>query len=442
MKPHSPPPIRPRRTALLPAMALAVALVLGWAPGPRAGAATASDITADWPQWRGPQRTGHAAPGQRAPERLGTDLKPQWKVAAGSGFAGLVIAQGTLVVFAEDGRDEVVIALDSATGRERWRTPVGPRFEDEWGAGPRSTPLIDGGHVYAQSCVGEFSCLRLADGTRVWSTSFERDFGVVFLGNKANEGTARRRGNNGSGVIDGNTLVLPVGGTSGNSLVAFDKRTGKVLWRCGDDEAAYASLMVGELAGVRQVIAFTADALLGADLATGRLLWRVPLKTNAKRHAATPVLAGNRVLANSHTFGTVCFEIRRRGDALEAVELWRNTDLKINVATPVRVGDHCYSQGPAKDLVCFDAATGAVKWSQPGFGSGRKDYASVIALANRLLVLAEDGQLVLVEASPAAYRELGRAQVCGNTWAFPAYADGRLFVRDNRSVSCYDLNIR
>src|SRR4029079_7095278 len=159
---------------------------------------------------------------------------------------------------------------------------------------------------------------------------------------KANEGTATRRGNNGSGVIDGGRIVLPVGSTSGASLVCFDKLTGKVQWKSGDDEAAYSSFMVATLAGIRQVVAFTADALLGADVATGKILWRVPLKTNAKRHAASPVILGDRVVVNSHTIGLVCFKIAKDGPGIKATQEWVNKDLKINLATPVVVGDYLY----------------------------------------------------------------------------------------------------
>ncbi|HVY69920.1 MAG TPA: hypothetical protein VHH73_08315, partial [Verrucomicrobiae bacterium] len=118
---------------------------------------------------------------------------------------------------------------------------------------------------------------------------------------------------------------------------------------------------------------------------------------------------------------------------------WANTEHKINLATPVLVDGFLYCQGGSKDYVCVDARTGATKWSQPGFGSGNKDYSSTIAVGKNLLVLAEDGQLVLIEANPEKYVELGRLQVCGNTWSFPALADGKLYVRDGRNLVCVDL---
>lgn len=393
----------------------------------------------DWPQWRGPERSGHAASSAVRVHGLPRELSPQWRVSIGGGHSSPVIANGKLVYLDEQNGREVAHALDARTGRELWRVEYADSFKDEWGAGPRATPIIDGDRVYVQACNGEFRCLRMADGGTVWQTSFEKDFGVKFLGSKANEGTAARRGNNGSGVIDGDRLVLPVGGTAGASLVCFDKRTGRVLWKSGDDEAAYSSLMTGTLAGVRQVVALTADALLGADWADGRILWRVPLKTNAKRHAASPVLIGDRVLVNSHTIGLLCFEIRRTGPGFAAVPVWENKELKINLATPVVVGDQLYCQGASRDYVCVDLKTGRQLWSEPGFGLGRKDYASTIVAGDRLLVLTEDGQLLLLKADPAKYSEVARLQVCGSTWSHPALAEGRLYVRDGRQLFCVEL---
>lgn len=387
----------------------------------------------DWPQWHGPKRDCYAQ-NEGVLTTLPKELKPDWKISIGGGFSAPVVTANKLVYLDENGSSEVAHLLDATTGKEVWKVTYADRFSDEWGAGPRATPIIDEGRVYVQACNGEFKCLDLADGKEIWKTSFEKDFGVKFLGSKANEGTATRRGNNGSGVIDGERLFLPVGNTSGASLVAFDKKTGKVLWKSGDDEAAYSSLMVATLAGVRQVVAFNAEGLVGADTGSGKILWRVPLKTNAKRHAATPVIFGDHVAVNSHTFGVACFKIVKDSGGLAAKEVWVNKDAKINLATPVLVDGFLYSQGPLKDYICMNATTGQTEWRQPGFGQGRKDYASTIVIGKKLLVLAEDGQLLLLEPNPQKYTEIARLQVCGNTWCFPAYANGKLYVRDGQQL--------
>ena len=394
--------------------------------------------TGNWPQWRGPNRTGYA---KDAPTitSLPKELKPVWKIDIGGGFAAPVVQGNALIYVDENGSREFAHRVDAATGKEVWKIDYAKMESDEWGAGPRATPIIDGERVYVQSMNGEFRCLDLASGKTIWQTSFDQQFGVKFLGSKAREGTASRRGNNGSGVIAGDKLVLPVGNTEGASLVCFNKSDGKVLWKSGTDEAAYSSFITATLAGVPQVVAFTADALLGASLDDGKILWRVPLETNAKRHAATPVVDGDNVIVNSHTIGLVAFRISKDTGGLTATPAWANKDLKINLATPVLVDGHLYCQGANKDYVCAEAATGKLKWSKPGFGQGRRDYSSSIVVGQNLLVLTEDGTLLLLQPNPEKYTEIARLQVCGNTWSFPAYANGRLYVRDTRNLQCIDL---
>lgn len=394
---------------------------------------------ADWPQWRGPSRDGHAD-GQLT--ALPRELKPVWKISAGPGHSSPILAKGKLIYLDEQEKMETVHLLDADTGKEIWRTPFAGAVGDEWGSGPRSTPFVDGDRLYVQSCNGEFRCLSVADGKNIWGTSFAKNYGVKFVGNKALEGTATRRGNNGSGLVDGARVYVPVGSVNAASIVCFDKLTGKEIWKSLNDEAAYSSFMVGTLAGTKQLVALTADALVGLNLETGRVLWRVPFKTGAKRHAASPVLIGDVVTANSQTIGLVGTRISRDGAGFKAGPDWANSSLKINLATPVLVGRHLYSQGVNKDYVCVDAATGELQWSQPGLGRGNKDYASTIALGKNLLVLFESGELVLLAADPAKYTELGRLQVCGSTWSHPAYADGRLYVRDGRELLCLDLGAK
>lgn len=147
----------------------------------------------DWPQWLGPTRDNHVAAKENLPIRLYADLKPIWKIPIGGGFSSPIVADERLVYFDENGEKEIVHSLDAKTGKEIWQTPIASRYADEWGAGPRSTPFVDEDRVYVQSCNGEFRCLNLADGKIVWGASFEKDFGVKFLGSKANEGVAARR---------------------------------------------------------------------------------------------------------------------------------------------------------------------------------------------------------------------------------------------------------
>jgi outer membrane protein assembly factor BamB len=396
---------------------------------------------ADWPQWMGPHRDGHAGPGAFSAKTLSPAAEPMWKHAIGGGFSSPVVV-GDRVVYCDIQNDqEVAHAVELATGKELWATKYSPGFGDEWGPGPRATPVVDGDRVYVQSCVGEFRCLDLKDGKVHWGTSFEKDFGVRFLGNKANEGTAARRGNNGTSVVNGDTIYVPVGSTAGASLVAFEKLTGKVIWKAGDDEAAYAALQIADIAGTPQVVYFTADALCGYSCTDGKSLWRAPLRTNAKRHAATPLLLGDRIVVNSHTFGTLAFEIGKSGDTWTATKAASNPQMKINLASLVAIGGHLYGHGQSRNFVCLDAGTLKQAWAQDGFG---KELSSTIALDDqRLLVLTDLGEMVLVAADPKEYRELGRLQVCGKTWSMPAVAGDHVVVRegltDGWKLSCWNF---
>jgi len=396
-------------------------------------------IAGDWPQWRGPQRDGHAAKDEAPLASLPADLKPIWRKEIGGGFSSPIVAAGKLIYLdASDGR-EVAHALEPSTGKEIWKISFAPVFEDEMGIGPRSTPFVDGDRLYAQSCRGEFRCLELATGRVVWGTSFEKDFGVKFLGGKANEGTAARRGNNGCGVIDGSRLFLPVGSTKA-SLACFDKMTGKLLWTVGEDEAAYSSILVATLARVRQAVYFSAEALMGIRATDGKILWRLSLKTNAKRHAATPVVFEDTVMVNSHTIGLLSFKIKSDSDQFTATQNWADRDLKINLATPVLTGEHLFSQGAGKEYVCVNARTGQLKWTHEGFG---ENYSATILVGSKLLVLTDRGELVELAADPERYNELGRWQICGKSWSHPAYSEGHLYVREGLTsgwkLSCFDL---
>jgi outer membrane protein assembly factor BamB len=395
-----------------------------------------SIAAADWPQWLGPTHDGHAGAGEKLKEKIPSDLTPLFRLPIGTGFSSPVIV-GDRMVFV-DGVDENEIAhcVDLKTVKELWKEPFAAKYIDEWGSGTRATPIIDGNRVYAQSCNGEFRCFNLADGKTIWAVSFEKDFGVKFLGSKANEGTAARRGNDGSPVVDGDLIFVPVGQTEGASVVAFNKENGKVIWKSGNDEAAYSSLVVADIAGLRQVIHFNAEGLAGYNRDNGKLLWRVPIVTNAKRHAMTPVVIGDNIVINTHTVGMISYLISKDGDKFSAKESWRNKNLKINLCTPVLVGGFLYCHGPNRNYVCVDASNGETKWTQGGFG---EQVSSTISIGDKLVVVTDTGELLILKANPDRYEELARMQVCGKTWNFPAFADGKIYVRDQREIACYAI---
>jgi outer membrane protein assembly factor BamB len=394
---------------------------------------------ADWPQWRGPARDGAVKDPAHPLTKLSQDPKPLWEVAVGPGQSSPIVAQNKLLFMDGLAGKEVLHCLDAANGKELWQAEIGPmvEFQNAYGEGPRCTPLVDEDLVYAQSCGGEFRCLALKDGKQIWATSFGENYGATWFGNKSpdpesKETASRRHGNNGSAVVDGDRIFVPVGSPKKGTLVAFNKLTGKELWAAGADNTAYSSVMVATLAGTRQAVHLTADALMGVEASSGRILWREPLKTGAKRHVATPVIDGDTVTVTSTSIGTIRFKITQSGGNFTSQRLWENPTMKVVISSPIQVGANLFTpgQGNRCDLVCLDAATGEERWREPGLG----DYASVTAVNDSLLVLDSSGELRLVAASDSGYKELGRSHFVGKTWASPAYSDGKLFVRDGTKL--------
>ena len=210
-------------------------------------------LAGDWPQWRGPSRDGQPAAGSPAVSSLPRELKPVWRLPVGPGFSSPVVARGKVFFLDEQEGQEVAHCVEAGTAKEVWKTPVATAAGDEWGTGPRSTPFVDGDRGYFQSMNGEFRCLDLADGKTKWGVSF-KDYGIGFS-TKAAEGTAARRGNNGSGIAEGNYVYVPVG-AKGASVVCFDKLTGKLLWEAALPYSADATPITYQIDGRQYVTIF------------------------------------------------------------------------------------------------------------------------------------------------------------------------------------------
>ncbi len=383
----------------------------------------------DWPQWRGPQRTGHAAGDARLIEKIHPDPKAIWRIKAGEGLASPVVSAGKAFLFDNQGGREMLRAVDAADGRELWRADIDEPFKDSQGpTGPRCTPLVDADRVYAQSCRGELQCLAIADGKKIWSANFAKDFGAVFIGEKGAAQAAARHGNNGSPVVHGERLYAQVGATNGASVVCFDKKTGQVLWKSQNDVAGYGAPLVTEVAGGRQVISFTADGVIALQPDSGELIWRIPVKTTFSRHAITPVVHQDHVVVSSHQVGLIGIRVSKAG----AKQEWVSKGAAINFASPVAVGEYLYGLGPTKNVICVEIAAGKVQWSKDGWWttSADKAYGAFLVLGKNILTLTDSGTLILFAADPKECRELGRAQVCGANWCNPAYVDAKLFLRD------------
>jgi len=396
----------------------------------------------DWPQWRGPERTGHVPAGAVVPKTLPNEPKVLWRVKVGDGLASPVVAGGKVFHLDNQAGQETLHAVDSTSGEAIWSAPLDLAFKDTQStSGPRCTPLVDDGCVYAQSCRGELKCFDAKDGKLLWRLSYVTNFGAVFIGEKGQATGATRHGYNGSPLIDGENLIACAGGTNGAAIVCLNKKTGAVIWKSQGDSASYAPPLLADIAGRKQLVAFMVESLMGLNPHDGQLLWRVPFKTTYGRHVTTPVVVKDVVMISSHEFGLVGVHVARRGPEFKATVAWTNKEAAINFASPVAADGHLYGVGPAKNLVCVEAQSGRLAWSKEGYftSTAGKTHASFLVIGANLLVLTDGGQLVLLAADPKEARELGRAQICGQNWCNPAYVDGRLYLRDSRELLCVSL---
>jgi outer membrane protein assembly factor BamB len=393
----------------------------------------------DWPQWRGVDRTGRVGAGVAVPEGLPAAPRVVWHLPVGNGLASPVVAGGR--VFYLDNREnkETLYAAEAGTGKAIWRATVDEVFKDTQSpAGPRCTPVVDGDRVYAQSCRGQLICFGVADGKEIWRANYVKDFGAVFIGEKGQAQGATRHGYNAPPIVDGEHLIAEVGGKEGAAFVCFEKRTGKVVWKAGTVTPAYAAPVIATVAGVRQVIAFVVEGVVGIDPADGRELWRVPVKTALGRHVTTPVVYEDMVCVSSHQAGLIGIRVTKEGAGLAARAEWTKKELAVNFSCPVNVGGYLFGVGPRRNLICVEIRTGKEMWSKEGvlMGNASNAHAGMIVMGDRVMVLTDGGALVMIAADHGGYREVGRAQVCGKNWCNPAYADGNVALRDDREVWC------
>jgi outer membrane protein assembly factor BamB len=348
-----------------------------------------------------------------------------------------VVGGGKVFCLDNRGDKETLVAVNAGDGTELWHAPIDDVISDGVGSSPRGTPVVDGQRVYVQSCRGEFQCLNTADGKIIWRVNFVKDFEAIFIGEKGAAAGASRHGYTGPPLVDGDRIIVGVGGTHGASVVCFDKASGKVLWKSQDDVPGYGGPVIVRLGGRQEVVSYTAQGLMGLDASDGKLLWRVPVKTSYSRHVTTPIACDDVVVIASHEVGLLGYQITESG--AKAQQAWIEKDLAINFSSPVMVGHYLYGLGPKKKLICVDMPTGKLAWSKGGVLTGAGGFASFLVMHENILVLADDGRLILFAADPKECRVLDSVKVCGKNWCNPAYADGRLFLRDSEALQCVQL---
>ncbi len=390
-------------------------------------------LAADWPQWLGPNRNGASAEKVAAWKDA---PKVAWHNPVGEGHSSPVVAGDRVFLHSKgEGNVEVVACYEAGSGKEIWtKSYKRGEFTSDFGAGPRATPAVAGKHVFTFGVTGILSCWEVEKGALAWQVDTLKDF----------KGSNLKFGMSASPLVEDGKVFVNVG-AKGASIVAFEEDTGKVAWKCLDDGASYSSpIALGE-GKERQVVFFTAAGLVSLKPADGSVLWKFPLVDDLFESSTTPVVAGEGLLASSITYGSVLVKLGTEDSKPTASKVWRNEKLTSYFTTPMVVGkDQLYMvtgipiPGLARaDLQCVDLKTGKSLWKREKVG---KFHACLLRTGDdKLLLLEEGGSLVLVEPNREKFVELARSKVCGETWAHPALANGKLYVRDAKELICLEL---
>lgn len=382
-------------------------------------------LAGDWPQFGGPTANFIAPDTGINKDWKTKPPKELWRInLTDDGYAGPAVAAGKMFIIDHEGAQDVVRAVDIATGKDAWTFKYDDATKSNYGFA-RSTPAFDNGKIYTFSRTGNLHCLDAAKGTSLWSRNVRADF----------RGKAGGWDYAASPVIDGEKLIVCPGG-DGASVVALDKNTGKDIWKGGgNDKAGYATPVIATLGGKKQYIIFAGSSVYGADAASGAQLWQFPWKTGYDVNAAMPIVMGNNVfITSNYDHGCALVSVGAGG----ASQAYTTKDMQSHFSTPVLFNGRIYgtASNKSEELVCIDPQSGKALWRQPGFEKG-----GVVAADGVIIALGgKTGDCVMAALKPDAYQELGRIKpLGGQSWTAPILADKKLYVRNKQALVCLDL---
>lgn len=395
-------------------------------------------LGADWARWLGPNRDGKSTETGLLKSWPAGGPRAAWRIKGlGGGYSTVAVVGNRIYTQGQQGEQQFVLALDAASGRQVWKTPIGKAFQSEQGGGPRSMPQVDGNRLYALASDGTLASLETETGRRVWSFNYSERFGSTMPQWAYCE----------SPLIDGDRLIIAPGGKNA-AIVALNKATGAVIWQSAEAEAGYSSVLGFEFGGHRIYTVLTNSAAIGVDASDGSLLWRYERVVNHFANIATPVYADGYVFYST-AYGTGCalLKLTVEGGKVKATEAYFNLDMQNDYATSIKIGDYLYGSSGYEIgiFTVMEFKSGKVAWKDRTAEKGN------CILADGLLYCqGEDGTMMLIDPSPAGYKELSRFTIGrpetrmpyvpgGNMWAVPAVANGRLYIRDLDSLYAYDI---
>ena len=393
--------------------------------------AQAQDSALDYPQWRGAQRDGMAA-AFAEPASWPVGLTRQWQAETGLGYATPILVGDRVYTFGRLGTDEVIMALDADTGAIVWRTTYAAPFRDNAGVsrhgpGPKSTPLFYNGALYTLGINGVVLAVDAADGALLWRKPAETVEPLY--------ATAL------SPVADDGRVIFHLGGQNDGALTAFDATSGDVVWSWDGDGPAYASPMVAELGGVRQIVTVTQAHVVGVAADSGELLWERPFVSRSTNNSITPIVDGDDVIVTGHDLGVTRFRPRRNSDqgGWTTDTLWETAEVSMFMSNPVLSGNTLFGMSHLRSgqFFAIDAGSGATLWRT----EGREATNSAVVLAGDLLfLLNNDGDLVVARTTRSGFSQVARYEVSPTaTWAQPAISGNRVFIKDESNVTLWTV---
>lgn len=405
------------------------------------GSAATELAAADFAQWRGPLRDGHSPEAGLLQEWPKDGPKLLWQVQAiGAGYSTPAVVGDCLYLLSAGDAVESLLALAAKDGSNRWTAKLGkvghPEQQPSY-PGARSTPTVDGKFLFALGSDGDLVCLETANGTEVWRKHLRTDFG-----GKYGEWAYAE-----SPLVDGDQVIVTPGGTNA-TVVALNKKTGELVWKCAVSDgsaAGYSSVIIAEFGGVRQYVQFLASGLMGIDPGTGKLLWRYEKSGKASPAVIiTPLVSDGMIYSGAFRATTALIKPVQKDGAFTVEEIYSNSKLPVGLGGVVKVGDYFYGSG-GSTAMCVEFKTGTVKWEERSIGPG-----SLLVADGRVYVHAENGDVALLEPSAEGYREKGRFKPPGvparanpmeKAWTYPVIASGKLYIRDKDSLWCYDVKV-
>lgn len=382
----------------------------------------------DWPQWRGPNRDGAAS--FAVPASWPETLERQWRVEVGDGYATPVLVGPRIYMFTRQGEDEVMTAHDAATGDVIWRTSYPAPFQlfpaaERHGPGPKSTPTFADGRLFALGMSGTVTAFDAGSGRILWQHPGSAAQPMYH--------TAQ------SPVVDGNRVIVHVGGPGDTALSAFDVASGDVIWAWDGDSPAYGSPMIAELGGVRQVVTFTRQNLVGVDADSGRLLWSRRFTTPSNTTAQTPIIYKGTVIQAGRENGFTAFRVVPGPNGWTTEDIWHTDEVSAQMTNPVVIGNVVYglSHLNSGQYFALNLDDGEVVWlSDPR----QAENAAMASAGNTVLALEDDAELVILRAGGKSFEPVRRYEVApSETWAQPAISGNRIFVKDVDSLALWTV---